>query len=255
MQGLPSRLLVSLICTGLLAGSASADILDPSQFFTIQVSNSSGQGSYSVPINTDGEGSVQWQMDPGPIVIQDDVTGTPIATLATSSFGIVAEPRARVDFAFTIVSGAEDTLVEAQSPLLAVGGQDTLARSSVAFELIDGGDGQATMTSAATPLGTGAFRARYNGAGDAGQTFAHMIYQMQISGGAGSTLNANKNFPNFGFGTVPADVDDMSMDMSFTLTPGDALIASGTMELSVSAPEPATLMLLLAGGLLGTRRR
>jgi hypothetical protein len=250
------------------AQSASANPFDPSQFFTIAVSDSTGTGTFEISMadahwDVPGE-RIVWQQDAAPLPIPDDRGGTAIATMVNASFAIQFAPRAMIEMNFGLLNGGPETIsVAAQTPLLSfptIVAADAAARSEVSFDLTDGPDGYAAMYSTASPVGVGAVRGRTNGAGAAGDMFSHLFYSVSVEGLPGQSagsISTSQSFPNFGYQAVGHDISNMSMDIGYTLTPGDVLMTSTSMELtqSIPVPEPGTWLLLALGAAAALRRR
>jgi hypothetical protein len=247
--------------------AVAANPFDPSQIFTIAVSDSTGTGTFAVSM-----AEAQWDIVGERVVWEQDspiaFAGTSgIAEIVGASFAIQYAPVATIEMNFGIISNGSETItVAAQAPQLSfptIAALDASARSAVSFELVDGPDGYAAMYSTASPPGTGAVRARTNGVGAAGDMFSHLVYSVAVEGLPGQSagsITTSQSFPNFGHQGVGHDISDMSLDMGFTLTPGDLLTTSALMELTqpIPVPEPGSLaMLSLAAGigLCGRRTR
>lgn len=234
-----------LLLAAWCGGSAFAQ---PNEYLRLEIADSTNVGTYVVGLQDawweiPGQRLV-WRLDDGPISILDDVTGEPVATLVTCELALQFAPRAAVELTCGVLGSDEMTDVRLQSPVLqfdTVDAADAFGRARVSFYLADGPDGFAEMTSLATPVGTGAFRARYNGAGELGEMFAHLVWQVSIEGEPGQSAGAisvDQASPSVGFAPIGADVSDMSVDVSYSLTPGDAVVVTSSFELDRSV-QPA----------------
>lgn len=234
---------MSVLAVGLVGTAAAAA---PEEYLVIRAMNSGASGTFVVDIEdawweTPGERLV-WQLAE-PTAILDDATGEPIAMMWSCYYAIQFSPRGAVQMDFAVQAGDEETELVFQSPVLifsALPAADSAARAWVEFTLYDQDetlDGFAEMVSTALPPGTGAFRARYNGMGPAGEMFTHLVYQMSVEGepgqpdGAGH-VSANQRWPDIGYAPIGAELSDISIDMSLRLTPGDTLQTYSGFELA-----------------------
>jgi hypothetical protein len=206
--------------------------------------NSTNSGTYSVNMDdawweVPAERLV-WRLTGGPLPILDDNTGALVATLVRCEIAVQFSPTARVELNAGVLATDEMVNVTLQSPVLnfpTIAAADAYGRASVSLDLMDDTDGFAEVTSLATPVGTGLFRARYNGVGELGATFAHLIWQVSILGEPGASagsINVSQASPNFGYAAIGADVSSMSVDISYAVTPGDFVLAISSFELDRS---------------------
>lgn len=247
-QSVLFRASFGVVLAGMLAVATLAQerIVTNPDVLALEVSNASGTATYTVDMSQSvwvvpGQ-ELQWSLPGGPVALVDDTTGTPVATLADCGLYVHFSPTGSIDVDFTVLAGSSDTTVQLQSPMIdfsTLAAENANGRAYVSFDLVDGPDGFAQMTSIATPIGTGAFRARYNGQGDNGTIFAHMIYQISIEGAPGESagsINANRTVPSIGFAPIGADVSSISVDVSYVVTAGDVVVTHSGFELDQPIP-------------------
>jgi hypothetical protein len=112
-----------------------------------------------------------------------------------------------------------------------------------------GQDTGALLTGMAGPSGTDSYEANYNGLPPAGTNFASFIPGLVtvVPGDSDSDSDGTG-----GFLPIPGAVTSMGSRFAFTLSADDS--ASGTSSFNIRIPEPASVMLVLAG-LMALRRR
>ncbi|MHC4414095.1 MAG: PEP-CTERM sorting domain-containing protein [Planctomycetota bacterium] len=239
--------LIAVVC---LVGSGARAEFSP-VVFDVQASSSLGTGYFQVMFEQ-GEfdpvsGRFEWTLQ-APLVIQDEITGASIATLAAASVSYVEDPV--VNVSFDVFAGAADTLFLIGSGLLGFGPIDPAqGRASAAMTATDVNDNGAVLTG--TGPGGMAYLAQYNGIVPGGTTFAALI--PGVVAPAGESRSEFANFPGGGaFMDIPDPVVDMSALFSFTLTTND--FASGTSNYEI-IPEPGAITLLALGIGVGVIRR
>ena len=175
------------------------------------------------------------------IEMRSNRTGELIAVLNppghSSSVEYIDDPVVGMNFA--VESGPTTTTFTITSALLSFTPMDGEARITAGFSCTDvDGDG-ATLTGIGNPSGAqGAYLAQYNGfAGTlTGSTFDEEIQSM--SAGVFSTSVTSVDHPPVGFLSIPATVSDMSVMISFMLSPND--LASGTSSFVIQPPPLST---------------
>jgi len=248
-----------------LASAAYADIIGQ---FTVTAEDMAGhRASVSFDLTLTGPG--QWSCgDSTPIELRDPNDNTLLGLLNPdlTALGLSPEDMAAHDVGgtglmvtedpsinqtFAVQAGFSTTIFTIESALLDIVPDITnasgVASSSVAVTDITA-DG-ATFDGLA-PGSTGdelAYRAAYNGFAGAGlgTTFAEFFDVVVAPIGQTQTAQDNQS------GSI-ALAQDMSTVIKFSLSPFD--LASGVATYNV-VPEPGTLLLLVAGGLLLRRRR
>jgi len=238
----------ALAVSSILAGiPAFADI--SWNVFTIEATNSQGTATWS---GTYDQGSWiapnVYRWDGGGITLQDG-DGDIIATLNSGTFIAVEDPI--VNLLFHVTAGASDTVFSITSGMLAfpsiTNGEGS---ASAGMTLTDSGqDNGANLVGMGGPSGAMAYQANYNGLAPAGTNFAEFIPGLFTAiPGDGDSDSAGTG----GFLPIPGTVNDISARFAFLLSANDS--ASGTSSFNVRVPEPASVMLVLAG-VLAFRRR
>ncbi len=202
-----------------------------------------GQFAALFPANTVISGTYDWALEE-PTAIVSTQSGATLANLQTLGLTFNADPAVSLDFSvragpfgtnFTITS-AVITFAPIASPQ---------AYASAALTVTDRNTDTATLTGT-YPDGK-AYRAFYN----AGSVFASLI-ATPLTTAIGSSTNADDWRPAAGWEAIGVPVDTIWSQFKFHLSPLDS--ASGTSIFEV-IPEPATLVLIGLGGLLGLGRR
>jgi hypothetical protein len=167
-----------------------------------------------------------------------------------SSVEYVDDPVVGMNFA--VQAGPSQTDFSISSSLLSFTTMDGEARITVGFSLTDtDGDG-AMLLGLGNPSGfQGAYLAQYNGfAGTlSGTTFAEEVQSMNASVFSSTTVAID--VPPVGFQTIADPVSDMSVMLSFSLSPND--LASGTSSFIIQPP-PLSLQTASWGGVKGLYR-
>jgi hypothetical protein len=154
---------------------------------------------------------------------------------------------------FSVQAGPSPTTFNITSALLSFTPMDGEARITAGFSVTDADGDGATLTGLGNPSGTqGAYLAQYNGfAGTiSGTTFAEEIHSIQTSA-AFTTAVSSIDLPPVGFTTIPIVVSDMSVMISFELTPND--LAAGTSSFVIQPP-PLSTEMASWGGIKGLYR-
>ncbi|HET9887812.1 MAG TPA: hypothetical protein VFR10_09875, partial [bacterium] len=153
---------------------------------------------------------------------------------------------------FSVQAGPSVTTFNITSALLSFTPMDGEARVTAGFTVTDTeGDG-ATLTGLGSLDGShGAYLAQYNGfAGTiSGTTFAEEIQNMSAAGF--TTTVTSIDLPPVGFTTIPITVSDMSVMISFELSPND--LAAGTSAFVIQPP-PLSTEMASWGGIKGLYR-
>ncbi|MFQ5805474.1 MAG: dockerin type I repeat-containing protein [Phycisphaerae bacterium] len=211
----------------------------PDIVFTLHASNGAGAGSFYVPSNKGdwdpNSETFTWAL-PAPIDIYDDLTREWIATLLNAEVVLCTRQLCKIDIDIGVVSGRSETTFTVASALVSfptIPADFAEARAMAAFTVTDVDGDNACLTGLGPP-GTGAFRSYYNGYLSEGTRFTHLIGRIFVSNGG--TASASQNDPMFGFRPIGEDVEDLSSEIAFTLTPNDYAAALTTM----SMPEPDT---------------
>ncbi len=236
---------VSASVIGAMAGVANAGL---SQIVLEIQAEVNGQiGTFSVPqsAGTWSGTSFNWHLtQPTPIMSS---TGSQLGIVTDASVFVLEDPVVSVNF--NIASTSQNTNFTISSPLLSfptmTGAQGAASAAVTVTDL--GGDGAVL-----TPMGSGAYRAGYNGLIPGGTQFASLLASPVVAAPF-STANANQDFPGGGaFVPIAGTVDDISARWQFTMSADD--LASGTGVFTV-VPAPSALGLVVVGGLVGSRRR
>jgi hypothetical protein len=205
----------------------------------------------------------KWEWSKGFTEIEDDITGEPIALLDQATLSITRDPTPsspyRIDLGFALHAGLSSTLFSIKSALLTFStplppgmlqGPAAGGKANASLGVTDE-NGNGAQLLADGPVGTGAYRARYNGWYPAGISFVTLVNLVQA--GPGSSGGATQNYPGgLSYVSIDTTVADMSAGLGFTLTPGDS--GSGTTSYRIM-PEPAAFACLVVGVALFARRR
>jgi len=235
------------VTSALAGGPAFADI--SWNVFTIEATNSQGTASFS---GTYDQGSWiapdVYRWDGNGVQLQDG-DGDTIATLDSGTFLAVGDPI--VNLLFHVTAGAADTVFSITSGLLSfpaiVDGEGT---ASVGMTLTDSGqDTGADLDGLGGPSLARAYQANFNGFAPGGTNFAEFIPGLTTVVPGGSTSGSDGTG---GFLPIPGAVTSMSANFTFLLTANDS--ASATSTFNIRVPEPASVMLVLAG-IVAFRRR
>jgi hypothetical protein len=241
------------LCTASIACAGISDIV-----YDVTASNSLGTATYQAKFAqgtfNPGTGIFQWSA-PGPVDLVDPDNGNLIATIkgSTTVRSILVEPFGyQVEFGFLATAGdaSNPTTFKITSALLDFATlPDPNGRATVVMGVTDNnGDGAAL---AGLYPGPAATIHKYNGLAPAGATFASLL--AGVTAGPGGSSSATAEEPSGSFvKPVGAPVFSISGQMNFTLSSGDT--GTGTSNFRI-LPEPTTLMLLAAGGLMALRRR
>jgi hypothetical protein len=150
-----------------------------------------------------------------------------------------------VNLKFAVSAAATDTTFDILSPVVSFSPlSNPQAYASAGLTLTSDANG-----ATATGLFSGdTYQARYNGS----SVFANLVPGFSIPGDQ-TVVHTDRN-PATGFTTIPGSVSSIESEFNFTLSALEQ--ASGTSRFEVDAvPEPATLSLLVLGGLAMLRRR
>jgi hypothetical protein len=191
-------------------------------------------------------GTFYWQTAT-PIALGD--TGATFGPAVVTSYIDPVSGRAypAINVGFAVSAGATDIDVLISSALLSFPEiSPAFARASAAFTVTDFLGAGTTLTGTGGLSGM-AYRAWYNGYLEAGNEFCGLIDQMYAQAGS---FGLAENYPGGGLYLPIGAAQDMSSQISFTLTAFGLASGSATFEI---IPEPGTVLLLIAG--LGLLRR
>ena len=181
-----------------------------------------------------------WQAEDD-LEITDPDTGEVLGTFMQSAImSYVVPPEGsrshpQISFGFAIRAGVDVTTFTMQSALLSFGPYfDPMARATSGINVSDA-NGDGAVLSGATTF-------QYDGT-----PFYECIWDMEVTESFGTEADDCDS----GWLTIPGWVHEMSLQMSFTLTPSDFASGTGTLQI---VPEPAAVLLLLAGLALVRRR-
>lgn len=249
-RGFRAFLACSTAFAGLgLVSVANADVSDV--FFTVEAWSGSSHGSYSVMTDdVDYDPVTQsWFWSGGGITVQDG--SQTLVTIASASASAEQDPLLTIHF--DIQAGNTDTIVQVTSALLSFPTiNNPLVAASAGLTLTDSNAaGGASVDANQGSTGDLAWVAQYNGFVPGGTTFLEGIGDLavapaDIAGSDDDNVNSGGLVPVFGA------FSDMSMQYRFKLSANDS--ASGT-SVYVAIPEPASVALLVLGGLAALRRR
>ena len=242
---------LAFACLALPALPARANITGGA--FNITAQNAAGDvASIKVPLPFGGS---PWVWTSSQMVeMRSNRTGELIAVLNpaghSSHVEYIDDPAVTMNFA--VQAGPSITTFTITSALLSFTTMDGEARITTGFSLTDADGDGATLIGIGNPNGNqGAYLAQYNGfAGTvSGTTFVEVI--QGINAGVFATAVASIDEPPVGFTTIPDPVSDMSVLLSFTLTPND--LASGTSNFVIQPP-PLSTETASWGGIKGLYR-
>jgi hypothetical protein len=227
------------LCTAMVfVAPALAQISDA--VFTIDATNDSGTGSYAVAFE-DGvwdpdQQTFNWALSEQ-IDLYDEDTSAWVASLIDATVFVRAVQLYAIELNIGVISGDTLTTFVVGSPLVsfasAVPASFAQGRATASLTLTDGlGDG-ATLRGLG-PVGSGVYRAFYNGYVPAGTRFTHLVGLISV--GPGGTATGSQSDPLAGFRAVGTSVDDMSAEIAFTLTPFD--LAFATTAFGIPEPDP-----------------
>lgn len=232
---------------GFGAGSASADLSN--SVFHLTAATANGTGDFDVDI---GQGSwnngvYTWQLTT-PVTIHD-AAGDELGVLLNASATYIGDPSIALFFNFT--NGGADSLVIISSALLSFAPLNPAQASATAGVTVTDNslDGRAFAHGTAGATGTHSYQANLNGLIPAGTQFAELVNNVDVLVPGGSASGSGNTG---GLQNVVGAVSSMSSRFQFNATALDGF--SGTSNFRV-VPEPASLTLLLTGGLFAARRR
>lgn len=242
---------LAFVCVALPALPARANITGGA--FNITATNSAGDfATVQVPLPFGGSPWI-WSSSQT-FEMRSNRTGELIAVLNppghSTRVEYIDDPAVGMNFA--VQAGPSLTAFTITSALLSFTMMDGEARITAGFSLTDvDGDG-ASLVGLGNPSGAqGAYLAQYNGfAGTiSGSTFAEEIQGMNA--GVFATSVASIDAPPVGFQTIANPVSDMSVLISFSLSPND--LASGTSNFVIQPP-PLSTETASWGGIKGLYR-
>jgi len=217
---------LSLLCAAFLTTPADADITGGA--FNITATTVEGdQASFLIEAPA-GAKSWVWSSNQR-VELISPTTGAVVAVLNPDEreTGVEYIDDPVIGLIFSVQAGAATTTFTITSALLSFAPLVAEGRATAGFSLTDfDGDG-ATLTGIGDPQGTqGGYLAQYNGfAGTlSGTTFAELIPSMSAT--AYATTTGSDAVPQVGFNSIAAPTFDMSVMISFNLSPND--LASGT---------------------------
>jgi len=221
--------------------------------FEITASGPMGEDTFAVPLDAgewDGDSYTWTLLEDYEFWAGGDFLGVLSAEQGATTVAYQTDPVVNLAFSVTAGPNAGGTEFTIKSALLSFPViAEPMGRASTAFTVTDGlDDDGATLT----PLGfPKAYLAQYNGFVPGGTTFTNLIDAIFVD--PEGTLGVSAEYPGLGdYEMIGVAVDDMSTQISFTLSPND--LASGTSVFEIiPVPEPASLILL--AGLALLRRR
>jgi hypothetical protein len=231
--------------------SAGADISET--IFTIEATNDSGTGTYSV-LFTEGAwngDTYSWSLaEPVELLDGGDIH---VATLTDATLEVVLTSVPHIDLTVDVLAGTSNTSFWVDSALVdfsPIPAEESAGRFSARCRIQDPGanpDGAMFMSLYAPE---GALRSYYNGVAPDGSVFRHAVSVVMASGdGEGF---GGEDYPSSGYAPIGEEVYDASVHAGFILTANDRAI--GTMSFGL-VPEPGGLMLLALGGIWLVQRR
>lgn len=233
-----ATLKTALVVMVLLVAPTQAQVSEG--IFTIEASNASGEGSYVASFE-DGvwdpdEQTFTWNLAEQ-IELRDEVSAAWIASLVDATVFVRATQLGEIELNIGVISGESLTTFVIGSPLLCfstlIPESFAQGRAIASVTVTDGlGDG-ATLTGLGS-VGSGAYRAYYNGYASQGTRFTHLVGLIAV-GGFG-TATGSQSDPMAGFRPIGESVEDMSSEIAFTLTPLD--LAFATTMFGIPQPEP-----------------
>jgi hypothetical protein len=242
-----------------LASVATAGISDV--VFDVMASNDLGKAHYQVTFSQGSfnptTGIFTWSSG-APVSMVDTSTGNLIATLLSGS--TLVREQFVGSFGYYIEYGFSAETPKSQLPTTF-----TVTSAQLSYPTVPDAAGRATATLTAEDLASdgaaliglydppAASIFQYNGlAPGGGKTFSSLV--ADVIAGPGGKADGSQTFPAVGFTTpVGEPVANHSIQMSFTLTPGDRGGGSGTFRI---LPEPGVITMLAAAmGVLALRRR
>jgi hypothetical protein len=245
---------IGLFATVAVLAISAPAMADFSGFlFEITASGSTGQDTFAVGIDEgewDGD-SYTWTLaESYEFWAGGELLGVLSAEQGATAVAYQTDPVVNLSFSVTAGPNAGGTDFTIKSALLSfptILAADAKGRASTSFTVTDGlDDDGATLTPLAAPK---AYLAQYNGFVPDGTTFTNLIDAIVVA--PEDTIGVSAEYPGGGaYELIGVDVNDMSAQISFTLSPND--LASGTSTFEI-IPEPATFILL--AGLALLRRR
>ena len=242
----------------LIAGNAPAGTSVSSTFLTVNASNGSGAGTYSIPLSSPDifvdnqpDGDIwYWNLPSqvsimdGPNVVATLVSMTVLAGRNTQPDG---EVRWGIDIDYGVVAGSTATSFELISP-------------TVFFDMLIGARGNTSATRIGTDQNSNGISHipgllsgfGYEGTVNGGTLFRNYFNTIVTDVGSGSFGQAGNMSPPGTWLNIGPAVSSMQAKFMFTVSAGDA--TGGTSQYSI-APAPGAVALLGLAGLVGTRRR
>ncbi len=217
----------------------------------VRATDDSGrEASYSqaFPVNF-FDGRIEWGLESPISLVCDD--GQPLATIESLNVGYDADPI--VDLAFSLRNSdlGNPTFFSITSTTISFGGiNPATGVATASMSITNGIGGPAGVSSAGQFPGNKAYQARYSTDSviNTGTVFANLVDSLSAVIGTSQTEETNGGL----FVAIPGTIYMMESQYQFILSAGDQ--ASGTSHFEI-VPEPATLGLLLVGGLMVAARR
>lgn len=245
---------VRLVMVLALAGAASwaaparADWIpyEGARWVRIDASSSQGRASKEWLIPTSVQYPYQFQLGPGEEV---DLLGDGSVKIATiNSLNVAFEVDPAISLNFSATAGAADTTFTVTSVLLNFPAMaNPLAYATAGITATDNNGDTAVVTG--LQPGSKAYEARYNGA----SVFADLVNPIVTL--PFDTLVGSERLPTPApnWQLIPGSVTSMQTEFQFKLSALDQVGATSRFE--IITPEPATLGLLLGGGVMLLHRR
>jgi len=243
MQRTSIAVVLALVLLTLIAPAGATFIpADGAQVVRVDVFAGADRGSYELvfPHGAAISGRAGFSL-PAPVEIRSD--GRLLATLRSLTVELEADPAVSLGFAVTAGNAPTTFIITSAnlsfSPLV-----DPLGYASAGVTLTDNDGTGANITGLYGGL---CYEARYNGS----SVFADLL--PPLTAPACTSVTMSDRMPPLGSQVVLDTLSSIQTSFGFTLSAKDQ--ASGTSHFEVMIPEPASLSLLGAAGLLLLRRR
>ena len=224
------------------ASDETTNIKPPGIVLQIQASSAIGFGVFTVAFDSlsmdPTTQTLSWELT-SPISIVDRKTNAVVATLNSADLAFCG--CSQIELSFQMEAGDSETVVvirTAQLSFPTIGCDVAEGRATAAFSLSDLDGDYALLLGLGTP-GTGIYLAQFNGAVPGGTMFTHLVGLIFV--GSGGTGSASQSYPGSGYLPIDADVNDMSVQVAFSLTANDRVTASTLFDIN---PDPDACWLI-----------